>query len=206
MCRWTREKGLAASDEVDRLGVFPEARKAAKRVLDKAESEGSRVATGFTNDRAELERAWNRLMPVPRPAGYPAVSYHLADRIVNYNDSSPLKVAVAEAIACGAAMPQSAMSAGVPLPPSMQAEAIAKAAARRSLNEHDQESRRAFLLLQGIVRRMVILPGQRTVVLILPGFVTSFLSSDIDAVIDRAPQWRGCGCGGRARVVYSNGI
>ncbi len=177
-------------------GDLQQARKAAERVLKGAEDEGSRVAvfstsgvvaTSFANDRTELERAWNRIMPVSRAAGCPAISYYMAERIVNFNDASALSVAVAKAEACGAAMPPQGMSTAPPLP-NPQAEAIVKAAARQSLNEHDQESRVALLTLQRIVRRMAVLPGQRTVVLISPGFATSFLSSDIDAVIDQAAR------------------
>lgn len=178
------------------------ARKAAKQVLDEPGdkearaavfSTSGRVTTGFTADSAELQRAWNRVMPAPHMAGCPQVSYYMADRIINGNDRSALAVAAAEAIACGAAMPDPhkpevpGNAAGQATGDS-QAERVAKAAAMLSLNEHTTQSRRVLLMLQTIARKMAVLPGRRTIVLISPGFFTSALALDIDGVIDRAAR------------------
>ena len=181
-------------------GDLQQSRKAAKRGLEGVVREGSRVAvfstsgtvaTGFTDDQAKLEQAWNRILPASHMTGCPNIGYELADRIINGNDRSALAVGIAEAISCGAVMtPRGSSAATMTGPPPMdaQAEMVVKSAARRVLNEQDQESRRVLFTLQTIVRRMAILPGQRTVVFISPGFATSFLSFDIAAAVDRAAR------------------
>jgi hypothetical protein len=75
------------------------------------------------------------------------------------------------------------------LDPRMMSTAVEEAqqAARHELTLGDQETRLALILLKDLVRRMAAMPGQRSIILISPGFLTlPEHYSDKSEIIDRA--------------------
>lgn len=182
-----------------------QARKAAKQALEKATDEQSRaavfttsgiVATHFTNDHQELEQAWNHIAPRARTAGCPDIPPFVADRIINNNDGAALATEMAALEACQP-MPQEPMPKGMTIPDTMQPHTgpqldsevgIVKGMAQRVLNENDATNMQLLGVLRTMVRKMAILAGQRTIVLISPGFMTPYLSSEVNGLIDEAAR------------------
>src|ERR1035437_3921503 len=134
----------------------------------------------FTDDRDKLQQTLLRLQPRPiarsRVMECPDVSYYLADMIQNKNDSMALQAATLETMAC-MQMDSSQRSA---------AEQLARSAAQFALSSGDQETRTALRVLMDVVRRMSAMPGQRTIILASPGFLTPELQQEKTDILDRA--------------------
>ena len=62
----------------------------------------------------------------------------------------------------------------------------ASAVWRSSRPEWRQETRVSLLVLKDVVRRMSAMPGQRTIVLVSPGFLTPELQQEKTDILDRA--------------------
>ncbi|HUE05292.1 MAG TPA: VWA domain-containing protein [Bryobacteraceae bacterium] len=141
-----------------------------------------RTNLDFTDDREKLHAGLLRLSPQPiaRASGQqcPDVSYFQADLIVNGNDPNALQTATNDALACLNLDPTKQMA---------QAEAMAHATAQQVLTAGDQESRTSLYALKDAVRRLSAMPGQRSVVLVSPGFLTlADLRQDETDLIDHA--------------------
>ena len=122
----------------------------------------------FTDDRSQLIATLNRIQPRSLTntglTPCPNISYYLADAIVNRNDTQALQIVTADAVNCGAVV---ASSVGV----SASAQAQVYGFARRELTFGDQEIRLSLGVLQDVIRHMATMPGQRTVILVSPGFM-----------------------------------
>jgi hypothetical protein len=66
------------------------------------------------------------------------------------------------------------------------ADSMARAAASRALAAGNQESHVSLGLVRDVVRRMGALPGQRSIILVSPGFITPQLEQERNEVMDRA--------------------
>jgi VWFA-related protein len=132
----------------------------------------------FTDDRAKLHETLVRLQPRPIARGFandcPDISHYQADLIVNKNDPQATLVAVQEIIICNPGMPVSAAAAMVP------------GLSQTALSAGDHESRIALGLLSDVVRNVSHKPGQRSVVLVSPGFITPQLEYEYTDIIDHA--------------------
>ena len=145
----------------------------------------------FTDDYAKLHEALLRLQPRPVAGGSgdmqqcPYMSYYMADLIVNQNDAIALQSATSDALQC------SGMAAAATTPAELaeaaqSAQVIALAAAQMQLGLGDSETHLVLTSLKDVVRRVSAAPGQRTVVLVSPGFITPRLQYEITDVIDHA--------------------
>jgi VWFA-related protein len=106
----------------------------------------------------------------------PDISFYMADMIVNKRDANVLQTASNDYIIC-ANIPQQ-MWGTVP--------DIVRGLASQVFNVDQGNSRMSLRVLNQLVRRMGALPGQRTLVLISPGFLTPQLEFDYNELIDRA--------------------
>ena len=105
----------------------------------------------------------------------PFLSYYMADLIANRNDSVALQDAASAAMSCP-----------VP-PPSMQlALSLARSKAFQQASVGETETRITLSVLRNLVKRMAALPGQRTLVLVSPGFLFPSHEQDISQLIDQA--------------------
>jgi hypothetical protein len=104
------------------------------------------------------------------------VSYLQADLILNKEDKGAL------ADATQAAMAQCAIPRDNPT----GARSAALDAARQSLMRHDTDVRQTLNAFQTMVRSMAIRPGERSLILVSPGFFFSASAPEIDAVEERA--------------------
>jgi VWFA-related protein len=168
--REAAERHLATLQPTDRAAIF---------------STSGQTALDFTDDRAQLHATLLRLQPRPIARGYgqdcPDISYYQADLIVNKNDPQATQVAVQDVIAC---------TPGLASLPPANAATVAAATVQNSspsvLSAGEHESRISLGLLSDVVRNVSRKPGQRSVVLVSPGFITPQLEYDYNQIIDRA--------------------
>jgi VWFA-related protein len=143
-----------------------------------------RTTLDFTDDRAKLHATLRRITPQPIARAMsqlcPDVSYYQADLIMNENDPSALQAAVQDAIACMTLDPTDASSV-------QAAQSMSRATASQVLNTGESESRVALRSLKDAVRRLAAMPGQRSIILVSPGFLTlADLHQDKTEIIDHA--------------------
>src|ERR1700685_4575483 len=137
---------------------------------------------GFTDDKSKLRETLIALHPHPissymTKGNCPEMSLYEADLIVNKRDPDVLKVKAIEAAQCGPS------SGGVPLvDPTMTITNLAVGVLRAG----EQESHVALDSLNAVVRRVSQMPGQRTVVLASPGFLTPDMEYQYSDIIDHA--------------------
>jgi VWFA-related protein len=169
--RTAAEHHLATLQPTDRAAIF---------------STSGQTMLDFTDDRAKLHDTLLRLQPRPiartGTTDCPDISYYMADLIQNKNDAQAIQAAVQDAIACLGL-------SGAPLQAAQQtAEAAVRAETSQQLAAGGQESRVALSVLRDIVRRISAMPGQRSMVLVSPGFLTpdTNMFQDFMDVIDRA--------------------
>jgi len=143
-------------------------------------STSGQTVLDFTDDRTKLRQVVSTVQPRPTKVSEqtqcPDISLYMADLIVNKNDPNALQTAVNDYIHCSGASPAQAASAS----------SLVQALASGIFNTEEEDSRMALGVLKGVVRRMTALPGQRTLVLISPGFLTPQLEYDYNELIDRA--------------------
>ena len=139
-----------------------------------------RVTLDFTDDRAQLQQTLLRIRPTPIARTTipecPNVSYYQADMIINRNDIVALNVAMEEASTCG---PQGQG------PDQEMLRQMARSAAQHALMVGDTETHQALAAVTDAIRRISIMPGARSVILVSPGFYTP-MSQDRGSVMDRA--------------------
>jgi|HubBroStandDraft_6_1064221.scaffolds.fasta_scaffold45704_1 VWFA-related protein len=143
----------------------------------------------FTDDRAKLHDTLLHLQPRPIiGAGItecPDISYYMADLIQNKHDPQATQAAILDALSCqvsSGGTPQQQQAA-------LQiAQATVQSGSMQALAEGEQESHVALSVLKDVVRRIALMPGQRSMVIVSPGFLTpeSDMLQEYTDVIDRA--------------------
>jgi VWFA-related protein len=131
-------------------------------------STSGKVNSGLTRDRAKLHDAIVSLQPrsiFTSSAGEcPKIEYYQADLIEEKHDSTAFANALAQVFACDPALNR---QRDLEL-----AQGMVESAARRSLMIGEQDTHVSLATIKEYVRRMAKLPGQRTLVLVSPGFLS----------------------------------
>ncbi|MGA8501711.1 MAG: VWA domain-containing protein [Candidatus Sulfotelmatobacter sp.] len=168
--REAAERHFATLRPTDRAAIF---------------STSGQTTLDFTDDRAQLHATLLRLQPRPIARGFgqdcPDISYYQADLIINKNDPQATQVAIQDAIACSPPPPNNAAAVALQM-----ATALVQGSSASVLSAGDHESRISLGLLSDVVRNVSRKPGQRSVVLVSPGFITPQLEYDYTQIIDRA--------------------
>jgi len=174
------------------LGDLAQAQKAGTKILAASLTEtdvaavvslSGRINSGLTADRAQLQAAIMKLQPqnLYRTTGSecPPMDYYHADLIENKHNTNALEAAIQEVMSC---------SPGVQL--RTVAERLAEAAAIQALAVGEQDVQVALASVKDYVRRMATLPGQRTLILVSPGFLTltSQALADESQIMDAAAE------------------
>ncbi len=137
----------------------------------------------FTDDHDKLARALLGIVPRSLTGANfhdcPDLSYYQADLIVNKSDPQAFAVATEEALQC-AFQGNPTLTAA--------AQSLAQAAADRAVTRGDSETQYAYSHLQEVVRRLASMPGQRVLVLVSPGFLSTTLQSEASEMVDRATR------------------
>ena len=168
------------------------ARIAATRYVDEALQPTDRVAVftvsgqsqiDFTKDRDKLHSALLGLIPRGvsgiNTSGNecPPIDYYEADLIQNKNDQQALNVATQDTLAC--------FFNGDPLQLS-EARDLAISTAMQVNEAGESQTLYAFRRLEEVLRRISALPGQRSLVLLSPGFIYPGREYDLSRIIDQA--------------------
>jgi VWFA-related protein len=166
--RQAAERHLATLAKADRAAIF---------------TTSGQGQIDFTDDHDALLKAVRNV----RQAGSdrvkgdcPWMSYYYADLIVNKEDKDAIDVGIFQVIAC---MGLDILKADTrPL-----AKQLLVSAARDQLTIGDRDTHLSSLAVESVVKRMSVLPGQRTVVMVSPGYLVlaDYLSEFGDA-LDRA--------------------
>ena len=123
--------------------------------------------SGLTRDRAKLEEAIMKLKSQPlyrhQDRQCPDVDYYEADLIEIKRNGTALEAAVQQTLACANLDPQTMRNV---------AENIVRSTATNTLMTGDQDVRVTLAALREFVRKMGTLPGERTLILVSPGFLT----------------------------------
>ncbi|PYU83370.1 MAG: hypothetical protein DMG50_08405 [Acidobacteria bacterium] len=137
----------------------------------------------FTDDHDKLTKALLGIVPHSVSShnfhDCPDVSYYQADLIVNKSDQQALGVATDEALQCAFNGDTRMMAS---------AQNLARTAADRMVAQGDNETQYAYRHLEEVVRRLANMPGQRVLVLVSPGFITTTLQSEASEMVDRATR------------------
>jgi VWFA-related protein len=189
----SRFVALLFDDVHFKLEDLMQSRLAALRFLDSSVPATERIAifttsgqtqVDFTDDHAKIREMLTQLMPHfiggYDPSGTsqcPPMNYYEADLIQNKNDHQALEAATDDAIACSGFNGATAAS---------QARMLVNSTVMELLNAGDTNTEYSVRRLLEVVRRISVLPGQRTIVLVSPGFLTPNHEYDISEVIDKA--------------------
>src|ERR1700682_6440712 len=171
-----------------KFGDLVQARDAAAKHLDTLQSTeraaiystSGQTMLDFTDDRAKLHETLSKLRPhlTQNVIQCPDISYYMADLIENKHDAQALDVATQDTIIC----------ANLRMPQDLQiAQSIAQSTARSVLALGERDTNLALGVLKNTVRRISIMPGQRSIVLVSPGFLLPFGSrGDETQILDNA--------------------
>jgi VWFA-related protein len=136
------------------------------------------VVIDFTDDREKLLAGLRSLKPraINFESDCPPISPYIADLMINKRDSDANSLAVAEVTDC--AFQGSGGSSAL-------AQRLATAKAVEVLDSGNTESKNAIEILSRVIRRTASMPGQRSIVLVSPGFLalTPDLLEDVMALI-----------------------
>ena len=128
-------------------------------------SMSGRTNSGLTADRARLQAAIMKLQPqnLYRMTGSecPNIDYYHADLIENKHNSNALEAAIEEVMSCSPGLEMRNL-----------AQRLAESAATQALAVGEQDVQVTLASVKELVRRMANLPGQRTLILVSPGFLT----------------------------------
>lgn len=167
------ERHLASLASTDRAAIF---------------TTSGQTTLDFTDDHAKLRDTLLRLRATPIARSgiveCPDVSYYLADMIQNKNDPTALQAATYDALVCafgGTSQSQQTNTANY-----KAAQMLAAATAARVLAQGLHETQVTLDTLKNVVRRMSVLPGQRTIILASPGFYNPEQIPEESDIIDRA--------------------
>ena len=131
-------------------------------------STSGKVNSGLTRDRAKLHEAIMSLEPrslyTGSAAECPKIEYYEADLIENKHDGATFNKVLAQIFACDPALNRQRDL--------LVAQSMVESAARRVLTVGEQDVQVTLSAIKEFVRRMAKLPGQRTLILVSPGFVS----------------------------------
>ncbi len=180
-----RDTAYLVNDVHASLPELAAVRKAAERYLSSLQpgdraaifTTSGTVAVDFTDNRAQLLAGLQKLLPHPTvvETECPPISYYMAD-LISKGDTEARGLAVSSTLECGGALP------------GPHAGHVVTARAAEVLKEGNIESRNALGVLAAVVRRTQAMPGQRTIVLVSPGFLalTTDMHEDVMAIVDGA--------------------
>ena len=141
------------------------------------------INSGLTRDRAVLRDAIMKLhsQNLYGVAGgeCPNLDYYHSNLIENEHNAAAIEIAISETLSCDPG-----------LPTRDAAERIAESAAMRIVAIGEQDVRVTLSALHEFVRRMTALPGNRTLILVSPGFLilTPEARSEESQIMDMAAQ------------------
>ena len=166
------DRYLAATlTPADRAGIF---------------TSSGQTTLDFTDDRSMLHDTLFKLAPRPlysrEPNTCPAITEYQAHMMVDQRDPNAIAIATDEYDHCNCdglpPVPRQACEA--------QAPSIVQQEAMRLMNAQEAQDQDVLRGLEQVVRRTGVLPGQRSVILISPGFLLLHLEPLVAEITERA--------------------
>jgi VWFA-related protein len=169
-----------------------QAQRASVKILNSALNESDMAAivslsgkinTGFAVDRATLQQAMMKLRPVSlyrsTQTGCPKMDYYQAELIVNEHDNVALQGATEDALNCNPGLTMREV-----------AQKLAESTASQVFTAGEQDIQVSLSSLAQIVAKMAKLPGQSTLILVSPGFLTlsAHARDDESRILDLAAE------------------
>lgn len=190
----SRYMALYFDDVHLQFGDLSVTRAAAERYLGSNLHPGDRAAiftssgqdqADFTDDRDSLRADLNKLAPRPtfgvEQDECPPLTPYQAYRIIHENDLITTQAAQADAFIC-----HCQELGRTDQECSTEASNLVMTVAVRAESRSDSETHYAIDGLRHICQRMTGLPGQRTIVMVSPGFLTMNQTFDVDLLVDLA--------------------
>jgi VWFA-related protein len=141
------------------------------------------VSRDFTADRDALQQSLlgivSRPLTAHSPTECPDISYYQGDLITNKSDQQALDVATQDTLECAFNNDPRMWAA---------AQTLARNSAFHVVNQGDSDTYYAYGHLGDLVRRLSSMPGQRVLVLVSPGFLSTTLQSEASYLVDRATR------------------
>jgi VWFA-related protein len=143
--------------------------------------------TDFTDDRDKLHQALFRLAPRSRtlvnsdPNSGPEIGEYQAYLIEQHHDPDAFEIAYFETYHHDCVLPGMSGQSCQDMSTS-----IVRAQAAQIWSLADMQSQDALQGIENAVRRLAGMPGQRSLVLVSPGFLNETREQEMDAIIDRA--------------------
>jgi VWFA-related protein len=134
----------------------------------------------FTADRDKLHEVLAHLRPRGRGSrgeDCPDLSNYEAYQIAEHHDPDALQIATQKLIMCQCGGNPSSCPG---------ASRLAEIAARRRWEDAENQLRTSLRGLEELVRRMTLLPGRRSIVMVSPGFIPTTQLQHISQIIDGA--------------------
>ncbi len=138
-----------------------------------------RVTLDFTNDRDKLREALSRIsvgpsaVPPPGIECPPGITEYESDRIVNLQDEQALAAATAEVLRC--------------YPHLDNAAQVAQSIAHQMLSANHVDTGSSMNVMAGVIQRLSVMPGSRSIVLVSPGYMVLADSREQESeLVDRA--------------------
>jgi len=149
----------------------------------------------FTDDAAKLHEALFRIMPQSELTGAmqcPNWGYYLADLIEKEvgdidHPTPAVQEGIDQAKRCPEFTPPNPMRPGQPPPNTLRIGQL-HMIAERIISLNEVETRSALDLVKDVVRRISALPGERTIVIASPGFLTPNREQELTEIVDRAAR------------------
>jgi VWFA-related protein len=140
----------------------------------------------FTDDRSKLHEALFNLRPRPiyprESNACPDIGDYQAYLIVERHDPDAIAIAADEYVQCNCqTLPQQAQQSCI-----SQAPVAIDGEATRIMDTEETRSTDVLRGLEQVVRRTALLPGQRSVIFLSPGFLFYHLETQIADISDRA--------------------
>ena len=146
-----------------------------------------RVSLDFTDDPVKVRQTISKILPHPITTDpdreCPEIFDYQAYLIVQQHDTNAIQIASEEYFHCNCEQLGD---------PSAQAQCrqlgdrSVESYAMRILNVYETNTQAALRGLDELVRHLTAFPGQRTVMMVSPGFLTPTYESKIDEILDRA--------------------
>ncbi len=130
------------------------------------------VQLDFTADRAKLEDALRRInsKAEARRSDCPYIPYYQADLIINQHNSDAFQAAVRDYIACYQIPSDTSAQAAAAI---ASARPMVQSLATQVLDKGESQTNLAFRTFNDVLHKMAIMPGERTILLVSPGFLVT---------------------------------
>ena len=177
-----------------------QARNATDKYLDSSVQPTDRVAVftvsgrnqlDFTDDRDKLHKTLRNLQvdtvtaALSSPSDCPQMEPYEADLIQNHHDQFATDIATQDALACSVS-PNPTQNGAPSASDILKAQSLAYGAAARVEQNTSTQTENTLRRVREVLERLSVLPGQRNLVLISPGFLYTTHETEYSELIDRA--------------------